>query len=420
MMTYRSRLADALIERALSTFGAVILQGPRAAGKTTSGLRFAASAVRLDADPNFLDLASASPRAVLTGNVPRLVDEWQLVPSLWNVVRHEVDARQVPGQFILTGSAVPADDVTRHSGAGRFQRITLRPMTLSESGDSTETVPFAALFEDEEPAAMGGPEVPEYAEFIVRGGWPALIDRGADHAHDYLASYLQDLALVDLPQMDVRADPVRMAALIRAVARNVATEVSVARLAREAEIRPDDAQPNGLSDKTVRRYLDALARVFVLEEQPAWSAHLRSKVRLRTHAKWHFVDPSLAAAALNASPQRLLDEPRTLGFLFESLAIRDVRVHAEQLRGGVYHYRDETGLETDAIVELRDGRWAAFEVKLGGEKPIEDAARSLKQLAEKVSDQRRRDLTSLNVITAGQASYRRDDGVNVVALGHLA
>ncbi|WP_159619878.1 ATP-binding protein [Ruania rhizosphaerae] len=238
----------------------------------------------------------------------------------------------------------------------------------------------------------------------------------ATDANDYLTSYLEDIALVDLPQMDVRADPVRMSALIRSIARNVATETSVAKLAREAGIGEETA---GLSHATARRYLDALARVFVLEEQRAWATHLRSKVRLRTHPKWHFVDPSLAATALNASPARLLNDPNTLGLLFESMAIRDLRVYADQIRASVYHYRDETGLEVDAIAERQDGTWAAFEVKLGGSRHIDAAAKNLLQLAAKVSDQRRHELTSLNVVTAGQISHRRDDGVNVVALGHL-
>lgn len=419
MAAYRPRVADALVERGLHTFGAVILQGPRAAGKTTLGLHFAASSVRLDADPDFLNLASASPQAVLAGATPRLIDEWQLVPTIWNTVRHEVDSRQEKGQFILTGSATPTDDVTRHSGAGRFRRVTLRPMSLNESGEGTGSVSMKALFEGEKPAAMGGPDLTEYVDLIVRGGWPALIGQPVEAAYDYLTSYLADLSLVDLPQMDVRTDPQRMAALMRAVARNVATEASTAKLAREAEIQPGTVENAGMSQITARRYLDALVRVFVLEEQPAWSTHLRSKVRLRTHAKWHFIDPSLAVAALNGSPQRLLAEPSTLGLLFESLAVRDLRIHSEQIRGSVSHYRDETGLEVDAIVERRDGSWSAFEVKLGGEKNIDEAAKSLCQLARKVSEQRRGELASLNVITAGQTSYQRSDGVNVVALSHI-
>lgn len=269
------------------------------------------------------------------------------------------------------------------------------------------------------PAALGGPDVNGYVDLIVRGGWPALIGQPVEDAYDYLTAYLADLALVDLPQMDVRTDPQRMTALLRAVARNVSTEVSTAKLARESEIQPGADDGTGISQITARRYLDALARVFVLEEQPAWSTHLRSKVRLRTHAKWHFIDPSLAVAALNGSRQKLLREPSALGLLFESLAIRDLRIHSELIRGSVFHYRDETGLEVDAIVELRDGSWAAFEVKLGGDRHINDAARSLHQLAEKVSEHRREELASLNVITAGQASYQRADGVNVVALSHL-
>ncbi len=332
-----------------------------------SGLHFAASSVRLDASPELAALAETSPQAVLVGDTPRLVDEWQLAPTLWNAVRHEVDIRGVPGQFVLTGSATPSDDVTRHSGAGRFHRVTLRPMSLAESGDSTGAVAFASLFD------------------------------GAD----------------------VRVDPLRMRALIRALARNVATEMPATRLGTEAEIEDGTRMARGVSAQSARKYLDTLTRVFVLEEQPAWAPHLRSRVRLRVQPKWHFVDPSLAAAALGAGPQSLLDDVRTLGLLFESLCIRDLRVYAQSLDGSVFHYRDEVGLEVDAIVELRDGRWSAFEVRLGSTASINAAASNLSKLAAKVSAQRAERLCSLKELTAGTTSHTRPDRVNVIALGHL-
>ena len=416
MADYRARLADGIVAGALATFGAVIVEGPRAVGKTTTGLHLAASSVRLDASPELAALAETSPSVVLAGAVPRLVDEWQLAPVLWNAVRHEVDVRGSAGQFILTGSATPADDVTRHSGAGRFRRVTLRPMTLAESGESTSQVPLSALFDGGAVAGIGGPTVEDYAKLVVRGGWPALVTDPGRSATEYLSAYLEDIARVDIPGVGARTDPVRMRALLRALARNTATEVTATRLAAEAEI---DARPGGVSPQSVRKYLDVLTRVFVVEEQPAWAPHLRSKVRLRVQPKWHFVDPSLAAAALGAQPQTLLDDPRTLGLFFESLAVRDLRVQAQTLGGSVFHYRDETGLEVDAIVELADGRWAAFEVKLGGSQFVDSAASNLAKLAGKVSPQRAAQLRSLNVVTAGTTSYTRPDGVNVVALGHL-
>lgn len=415
MKAYHPRLIDTTLARALRTFGAVILEGPRAIGKTTTALQHAKSSVRLDASPNYVMLAETSPGMVLEGAAPRLVDEWQLAPSLWNAVRHEVDTRGEPGQFILTGSVVPADDVTRHSGAGRFRRLTIRPMTLAESGDSTENVSFASLFRHGGGVAgLGGPTVAEYAHLICRGGWPALVDDAERDPDEYLSSYLDDVSRVDLPAAEIRVDPPRMKALFRALARNVSTEVSATKLGAEAELTgtPIVAQ-------TVRRYLDALARVHVVEEQEAWRPHLRSAVRLRVSPKWHFTDPSLAAAALGTHPRGLLDDLNALGFFFESLAIRDVRAYAEQLGGVVTHYRDEQGLEVDAIVELKDGTWAAFEVKLGGERNIDTAAHNLQKLASRVSDTHEAQLVGLNVITAGNVSFTRPDGVNVIALGHL-
>lgn len=416
---YLPRAIDEVVREALGTFGAVILQGPRAAGKTTTGLHLAASSVRIDSSPALAALADTAPRLLLSGATPRLIDEWQLAPALWNAVRHEVDQRGEPGQFILTGSATPPDDLTRHSGAGRFRRVTLRPMTLAESEESTAEVTLFDLFEGRSIGGHGGPTVEDHAQYIVRGGWPALVRQPRRSASDYLTSYLEDVARVDLPGADIKIDPVRMLALMKALARNTATEISAVKLTIEAGIELSSEAGKGLSAQSVRKYLDALTRVFVLEEQPAWATHLRSKVRLRTQPKWHYIDPSLAAAALGASPTGLLNDLSTFGLLFESLCVRDLRVHANVLGGNVYHYRDETGLEVDAIVELADGRWSAFEVKMGGRKNIDAAAVNLTKLAEKASVLRAKQLCSLNVVTAGNTSYVRSDGVNVIALGHL-
>lgn len=394
-------------------------------GKTTSGLQLAASSVRLDSSPNMVTLAELSARTVLDGPTPRLIDEWQLAPSLWNAVRHEVDARGLAGQFILTGSATPADDVTRHSGAGRFRRVTLRPMSLVESGESTRSVSFATLFRrttDDRPASvggLGGPTVEEYAALVVRGGWPALVTQPSRSATDYLADYLDDVARADLRFAGLNPDPVRMGALQRALARNTATEASAVKLSAEAELPVPGTATAEVSAQTVRKYIDALTRIFVVEEQPAWAPHLRSRVRLRVHPKWHFVDPSLATAALRVEPRALLADLGAFGLFFESMCIRDLRVYAQTLGGAVYHYRDDSGLEVDAVVELGDGRWSAFEVKLGGTEPVEVAAANLLKLRAKVSLQRAAQLGTLNVLTAGAESYTRPDGVNVIALGHL-
>lgn len=409
MAEYWPRVVDSRLSRSLASLGGVLLDGSRASGKSETALAHAGSAIRLDTSPQVRQIAQVMPERVLQGAVPRVVDEWQLAPELWNVARAEIDRRQQSGQFIFTGSAAPADDVTRHSGAGRFGRLTLRPMSLQESRDSLNEVSFSGLFEGEKPSGFGGLTVPDYASLTVRGGWPALVTGKASDPNVYLGAYLDSIARAELPADLPKADPIRMQALLRAIARNTATEANQGKLAAEADLNP----------RTVRSYLDTLTRVFVLEEQPAWSPKLRSNVRKRVKPKWHFVDPSLAAQLLGCTADRLVNDLETFGFLFESLCVRDLRVYASVLDGTVFHYRDETGLEVDAIVQLRDGRWIAIEVKLGGERAIEQAARNLRVFAEKVDDIHRDQLCGLVILTAGEASYPRDDGTMVVSLGHL-
>jgi predicted AAA+ superfamily ATPase len=415
MNPYAPRLIDALIERKLKSSGAVVLRGPRAVGKTTTALHHAASSVRLDQRAEWIRAAELTPERLLAGAVPRLIDEWQLAPSIWNAIRAEIDVRGLPGQFILTGSSAPAEDRTRHTGAGRMARLTLRPMTLSEQGKSTGQVRFADLFTKETAVSgMGGPTVPEYAELIVKGGWPALHRLDADAAMDALADYVDHLADVDLRTVDGRPEPVRMAALLKALARNTATEASLQKLTAEAEL------PSGnLSAPTVRKYLDQLTRIFVLEELSAWKPHIRSSIQTRVKPKWHFVDPSLATAALGVTPGGLLDDLNAMGLLFESLAVRDLRVYADVSDAKVFHYRDSTGLEIDAIVERRSGEWFGVEVKLGGERAIEEAVANFGKLRARLTEPKLARRAAFCVITGGQASYTRPDGIHVIALGHL-
>ena len=418
MKAYKKRIADAALSEALKVFGALVIEGARAVGKSTTAAHVAASGVSLDSSPELAALAQTSPATVLAGKVPRLIDEWQLAPAVWNAARHEVDQRGRAGQFILTGSAAPTDDITRHSGAGRFGRIRLRTMSLSETGDSTADVNFRSLFsKNAKVAALGGPDIPGFARLITKGGWPSLAGKTQKQATLWLQGYLEDTARLDI---DGSGNRERVKALIRALARNLSTETAISNLMTESQIENTGAPPGApVSTPTVRKYLDALTRIFVLEELPPWSTHIRSKVRQRTSPKWHFVDPSLAAAALGVDAAKLLSEPRTLGLFFESLAIRDLRIYAGALGGTVSYYRDETGLEIDAIAELPNGKCAAFEIKLGGETRIAEGADNLKKLRAKLDETRRRDLMSLNIITAGTTSRTRDDGVNIIALGHM-
>jgi len=415
MNAYRPRLLDALVARKLQTTGAVVLRGPRAVGKTTTALHHAKSSVRLDQRQELIHAAELTPETLLAGPVPRLIDEWQLAPSIWNSIRAEIDARGQPGQFILTGSAAPAADQTRHTGAGRMARLTLRPMTLLEQSVSTGQVRLTDLFsKDVSVGGMGGPTVPEYAELIVKGGWPALQRLNAPAAMDALTDYVDNLADVDLRTLDGRPDPIRMTALLRVLARNTSTEAALQKLASEAEI------PSGnLSVPTVRKYLDQLTRIFVLEELPAWRPHIRSSIQTRVKPKWHFVDPSLATAALGISSDRLLEDLNAMGLLFESMVVRDLRVYADVVDAKVFHYRDSTGLEIDAIVERRDGAWVGVEVKLGGEKAIEEAVVSFGKLRTRLTNRRLGHLAALCVVTGGQTSYTRPDGIHVISVGHL-
>jgi predicted AAA+ superfamily ATPase len=378
-------------------------------------LHYAASSVRLDQRAEWIRAAELTPEVLLKGAVPRLIDEWQLAPSIWNSIRAEIDARGLPGQFILTGSAAPDEDRTRHTGAGRMARLTLRPMTLSELGKSTGQVQFADLFaKGASLGGLGGPTVPGYAELIVKGGWPALRRLDVDAAMDALADYVDNLADVDLRTVDGRPEPLRMAALLKALARNSATEASLQKLAEEAEL------PSGnLSVPTVRKYLDQLTRIFVLEELPAWKPHIRSSIQTRVKPKWHFVDPSLATAALGVTPGGLLGDLNAMGLLFESLAVRDLRVYADVSDAKVSHYRDSTGLEIDAIIERRSGEWIGVEVKLGGERAIEGAVANFGKLRMRLTEPKLARLASFCVITGGQASYTRPDGIHVISLGHL-
>lgn len=408
---YRSRVADRELESALAAVGWVLIEGPRACGKTWTGLRFAKSAVRLDLDMAAFEKGAVQPALLLDGDRPRLIDEWQTVPAVWDHARHAVDAAARPGQFIFAGSSVPADDISRHTGAGRVRRIRMRPMSLYESGDASGEVSLTGLLDRSDPvAARSGGGLPEIARLVCRGGWPALVGTPMAEVHRVLDDYLDQVARTDVRRLDGsrRHQPEGVARLLRSLARNTGTEARYSTLA-------SDTEPDPMHRHTVREYRQALQRLFVLEEQPAWSGRLRSRSQLRTSPKWHLADPSLAAAALRADPDRLVGDPETLGGLFESLVVRDLRVLAQPLDGRVYHLRDAAGREADAVVECRDGRLLLGEVKLGGGDHIAQAAHSLKRLAKHLPD---RD-PALVVFTAVGHGYMRSDGVAVVPVTAL-
>ena len=414
-MSYRPRVADSELAVRLESAGAVLIEGPKACGKTETARQKAVSEVRLDVDASMREAAEVTPDLLLDQPAPLLIDEWQLVPEIWAHVRRAVDDRGARGQFILTGSATPHDDASRHSGAGRIGVLRMRPMCLAESNASTARVSLRALLDgDTQNAKDSGMTVMQLAELIVKGGWPALLDDDAATAGQGLRDYLTQVSHVEVPSVSgKRRDPAKVDALLRSLARNTASVAAISTLAADAA-----GSGEGLDRETASAYLDALARLMVVEDQPAWSPALRSRVQLRSSARRHFVDPSLAAAALQASPARLLKDLETMGLLFESMVIRDLRVLSQPLGGRVRHYRDNKGLEVDAVVACSDGQWGAFEVKLGGTR-IDAAAENLLAFRKKVDTSVVGEPGVLAVVTGTGLAYRRKDGVHVVPIGTL-
>jgi hypothetical protein len=416
---YLPRIADSLLERKMHSSGAVLVTGCKWCGKTRTASQLAKSVLYMqdvDKGQTWMHLADTQPSMLLRGESPRLIDEWQMAPVLWDAVRFEVDRRNLPGQFLLTGSTVPRDNVVQHTGTGRIAKLLMRPMSLYESKESTGEIPLKALFDGNEVPAMVTSHltIDDILYVICRGGWPASLSMPREYALDVARNYVDALVDEDVSRVDgVERNPQRVHTLLRSLARNVAT------MATNLTIMQDMAtSESSMTAPTLDSYMNALRRIFVVEDVPAWSPSLRSKTVLRTSAKRHFVDPSIAAAVLRITPERLLQDFNTFGFLFESLCTRDLRVYAQANDGDVYHYRDKSGLEADLIVALRDGRWAAVEVKLGS-KQIEEAATHLLALKEKVNTEKMGNPSFLMVLTGGEVGYQRQDGVWVVPLGCL-
>jgi predicted AAA+ superfamily ATPase len=413
---YRTRIADRLLEDALAVLGAVVIEGPRACGKTETARQRVASEVLFDVDTEARAAAAIDPRLVLEGATPRLLDEWQREPQLWDAVRRAVDDRRLPGQFVLTGSATPTGDIPRHSGAGRFAFIRMRPMTLFEQGHSTGTVSVGALLAGEDPSA-GRCELDlrAYTERIVVGGWPGLLGRSPTEAGVFMGGYIDGIVEHDIEVASgTRRDPEKVRRFLRAYAQLSAHPVSLSKLVERAG--EETSSGDALTRFAAEPYLEALRRLMVVDEVEAWNVALRSRARLMSTPKRHLVDPSLAATLMDCGVDRLLGDLNTLGYLFESLATRDVRVYAQANDASVFYYRERGGeLEVDLIVERRDGTWVGIEVKLGGNL-VDQAAAALLQLSEKRVTA---PAAALVVLTATEYAYRRPDGVLVVPLGLL-
>lgn|SRR5690554_164577 len=409
---YLPRIIDSELLSRMRSSGAVVIEGAKGTGKTATASQVAASSAYLDTDVQLRRLLEIDPALVLDGARPRLLDEWQVAPELWNYVRRAVDEAGAPGQFVLTGSAVPVDDRTRHSGAGRFSRLRLRPLTMFESGHSPGLVSLAALFAGEPARASATDlELPGLVDRLVRGGLPGALKLTQEAARRFNIDYLDQMSRVDIGG-DGRLDhdPHKVSALLRSIARNTASEARIATLA--SDLSGDEG---GFARTTIDRYLDSLRRVFLLEEQPAWLPALRSSAVLRKAPKRHLVDAALAVAALNSDARRLMKDPNTLGLVFESFVYQHLLVYGAELGATVYHYRDSNGLEADAVLQSSSGDWMAFEMKLGVGQ-VDAAARNLLRLRDTVAAD---PPVALVVITATGYAYLRPDGVSVVPISLL-
>lgn len=423
-MKYRKRVTDSLLSEKLEAGGAVLIEGPKACGKTTTAEQQAKSVLYMD-DPDHisqnLQLAETNIKLLLKGDAPRLIDEWQIAPQLWDAIRFEVDHRGEDGQFMLTGSAVPADvSKIHHTGTGRFSWLTMRPMTLWESGESTGEVSLGKLFEGAERVEGMNHLSLEYIAYATcRGGWPRAVNKKSQKAAlGQVKEYYEAITRSDISRVDgVSRDEHRAKRLMRSYARLQGSMASIPTIVEDLKTN----EPEGMSDETVVSYIKALKKIFVIEDMEAWNPNLRSKTAIRTSDNRYFVDPSIATAALGLGPNDLINDLNTFGLLFETLCVRDLRVFAEALDGKVYHYRDKSGLECDAVVHLRNGNYGLIEIKLGGDSLIKEGVDALIDLKDKIDTTKMKKPSFLMVLTAvGQYAYKRsEDGVLIVPIGCL-
>lgn len=422
-MEYRERIADQLLRDKLEAMGAVLIEGPKACGKTTTAEQQAKSIIYMDApdkQAQYRQMAQTNIRLLLEGETPRLIDEWQQVPQFWDAIRFEVDHRNEDGQFMLTGSAVPVDaKEIHHSGTGRYGWLTMRPMSLWESGESTGGVSLSELFTAPDAiSASNTLTLPRLAFSICRGGWPRALQKKSDRAALMQATeYYAAIVNSDISRADnVKRDVERAKRIMRSYARHQGTQVSIATIIADISVNETET----ISDETIGAYLAALRKIFVIEDMPAWNPNLRSKTAVRTSDTRYYVDPSVGVAALGLGPNDLINDLNTMGLFFETLCIRDLRVYADALDGTVYHYRDKNGLECDAVVHLRNGSYGLVEIKLGGEKLIEEGVKTLKALSAIIDTSRMKAPAFCMVLTGvGDYAYKRTDGIFVVPIGSL-
>lgn len=415
-MEYKPRIVEEEIKAKLNAAGAVLMRGPKACGKTATASQMAASILRVDQDEQVPYLMEVDPRRLLNGDTPRLIDEWQEQPQLWNYIRHLIDERNAKGQFILTGSATPDDNIRLHSGAGRFTIVEMRTMSWQELDYSTGVASLANLLSDNTPSFSDDVvNLETIVERILKGGWPGMLDSSVDEAILLNRAYINLIAESDMSRIsNIKRDPVKVKSIFKSLARNTATLVDKTTIMKDLR----EKENTDISRPTINEYLDALQRLMIIEDQPAWNAHIRSSEALRKSPKRHFTDVSLSTAALGCDKEALLNDIKFTGFLFESLATHDLRVYAQANDAEVFYYRDSADLEVDAIVQKHNGDWAAFEIKLGIG-AVEDAAASLNKLMSVIDLTRTKPPKSLNIIVGTGMSFRRKDGINVISIGDL-
>ena len=421
MKAYLPRIADKLLEERLDAKGAILIEGPKWCGKTTTAKQKANSFISMDRPDmtrQYQQMAELSPNTLLEGETPRLIDEWQITPNLWNAVRYEVDNRDEFGQFILTGSAVPSEfDDSMHTGTGRISRLLMRPMSLFESKDSSGEVSIKDLFEGKNISAVDETSLEKMAFLICRGGWPKAIGLDEKPALFQAIDYFGAVVSTDISRVDsTKRDKEKAKRLLKSYARHVGTQSSLETIRQDMLVNQSDT----FDQVTLYSYLDALSKIFVIEDSPAWNPNLRSKTSIRTTDTRYFSDPSIATASLGIGPKDLLDDLKTMGFLFENLCVRDLRIYTDYLDGTVYHYRDKHGLECDAVIHLRNGAYGLIEIKLGGDKLIDEGAETLKKLAYKI-DTKNMSKPSFMMVLCAKApfAYKRNDGVYVIPITAL-
>ena len=422
MKEYKKRIVDEILLDKLEAKGAVVIEGPKWCGKTTTAMQVAKSILRMD-EPNKrnanIQMADIAPSQLLLGNTPRLIDEWQIAPKLWDAIRYEVDIRGEEGQFILTGSAVPIEsDEIKHSGTGRFTWLTMRPMSLFESEDSSGEVSLKKLFTTpEQIVGTSSLDLDDISYLICRGGWPRAVGMKEKPSLAQAEDYYKAIIKSDINRADgITKNSERVKRLMRSFARNQGSQAS------NTLFRDDmaDNEVETFSEDTVATYINALKKIFVVEDMPAWNPNLRSKTAIRTSDTRYYTDPSIAVAALGIGPKDLLNDLNTMGLLFETMCVRDLRVYTESLGGNVYHYRDKSGLECDAVIHLRNGSYGLVEIKLGGDNLIEEGTINLKKLADKIDTTKMKPASFLTIVVGlGDYAYRRKDGIYIVPIGCL-